>query len=246
MQRSCDIAVIPVEGDLDVTSVPRLYASISYLIDTGCRRIILNLGKAQFIDSAGMALILCSIRAMRKTGGLLSLTNVGDQAYRTLCRIKAVDFVPVSRAGVPKQVPALDPRTEPIWWHVLRCDSCSMSVSRHRVKDLLVQTPLTSDETFDMTLACGEALGNAFDHAKSRLTLVTVCYYPDRVIVQVSDNGCGYQLRANEKPKTSTDMKLERGRGIKLMRMLADEVSISMKSGGKGTAVSLTKMIDNK
>jgi serine/threonine-protein kinase RsbW len=64
------------------------------------------------------------------------------------------------------------------------------------------------------------------------------------VIVQVSDNGCGYQLRANEKPKTPTDMKLERGRGIKLMRMLADEVSISMKSGGKGTAVSLTKMIE--
>ena len=40
-----DITLLPVEGDLDVTSAPRLKIALDDLIDGGCRRVILNMAK---------------------------------------------------------------------------------------------------------------------------------------------------------------------------------------------------------
>ncbi len=244
MQHNSDIAVIPVEADLTVVTAPQLRRELDSLIDGGCKRIILNMGKADFIDSAGMATILLEIRKMRAAGGLLSLMNVTNTAYRALQRVRLVDFVPVTPADTARQVPELDPRVEPIWRRVLSSDAEHMSETRRRVESLLQKTPLTADEAFDMTLACGEAMGNAFDHTDSAFSLVTVTYYPDRVSLEIADTGKGYRLKSGEEPHSTTDKGLERGRGIKLMRLLADEVTISLKSSGKGTSVRLVKMLD--
>lgn len=244
MQHNSDIAVIPVEDDLTVLTAPRLRHELDALIEGGCRRIILNMGKADYIDSAGMATILLEIRKMRSAGGLLSLMNVSKTAYQALRRVRVVDFAPVTPIDTARQVPELDPRIEPLWRRVLCCDAEHMSDTRRRVEHLLRKTPLTSDEAFDMTLACGEALGNAFDHTDTAVTLVTVSCYPDRVSLEVTDTGKGYQLGSCEEPKSTSGSALERGRGIKLMRLLADEVTISLKSSGSGTSVTLVKMLE--
>lgn len=244
MEHTSDIVVLPVESDLTVLTAPRLRHDLDALIDGGCKRIILNMGKATYIDSAGMATILLEIRKMRAAGGLLSLINVSKPAYHSLRRVRVVDFAPVIPADTTRQVPELDPRVEPLWRRVLCSDADHMHETRQRVEHLLENTMLTADEAFDMTLACGEALGNAFDHTDSRYTLVTVSCYPDRVTLDITDTGKGYQLKAGEEPKTTSGSMLERGRGIKLMRLLADEVTISLKSSGKGTQVRLVKMLD--
>ena len=108
---------------------------------------------------------------------------------------------------------------------------------------LLSSLPFSPDGVFDMTLASGEALGNAVDHTCGGGVLVTVAAYPDRAIVDVADCGAGFSLGADEEaPEVAADA--ERGRGIRLMRLLADSVSIEQKSTGEGTVVRLVKLFD--
>lgn len=242
MSDSVNIAIVPVEGDLDVTTVPAVRRRIDRLVAHGCRRVFVNLADASYVDSAGMGLILTEFRRVRALGGLISLLNVSDQAYKALSRMRVLDLMPVRRAGARKALASLDPAVLPRWRMTFRADEGSLSEARSRVGELLGGLPLTPDEVFDMTLAVGEALGNAVDHTCGGGVLVTVADYPDRVCVEVSDCGCGYELAEGEEPP-ETGPCAERGRGIRLMRLLADAVSISRKSAGEGTVVRLVKLV---
>ena len=77
--------------------------------------------------------------------------------------------------------------------------------------------------------------------------LLSVWVYPDRVVVEVTDCGEGFDPLAvgDEESGASsrTAASIERGRGIKLMRMLADSVEIGPKTSGEGTVVRLVKLI---
>lgn len=250
MTNADDILVIPVEGDLDVSCVARLRPYIDERIVGGCRRVILNMAQASYVDSLGMSLIFSEARRLRELGGLLSLVNVNASVYRSLVICRLVDFVPVTGAGPKPPIPALDPTVRPLWHGTMRVDPSRLSMARGRVEQLLTQTGLTPDEVFDMTLAGGEALGNAIDHTSAEGVLLTVSVYADRAVVEVADCGDGFdptrsgdgaEDAANLSDETSGD--LERGRGIKLMRMLADSVEIGRKANGAGTVVRLVKLI---
>lgn len=250
MTNADDILVIPVEGDLDVSCVARLRPYIDERIAGGCRRVILNMAQASYVDSLGMSLIFSEARRLRELGGLLSLVNVNASVYRSLVICRLVDFVPVTGAGPKPPIPALDPTVRPLWHGTMRVDPSRLSMARGRVEQLLTQTGLTPDEVFDMTLAGGEALGNAIDHTSAEGVLLTVSVYADRVVVEVADCGDGFdptgsgdgaEGAADLSDETSGD--LERGRGIKLMRMLADSVEIGRKANGAGTVVRLVKLI---
>ena len=69
--------------------------------------------------------------------------------------------------------------------------------------------------------------------------------YPDRVVVEVTDCGEGFEPAGEGCAGEVGDAgaTLERGRGIKLMRMLADSVEIGPKTSGEGTVVRLVKLI---
>lgn len=250
MTNADDILVIPVEGDLDVSCVARLRPYIDERIAGGCRRVILNMAQASYVDSLGMSLIFSEARRLRELGGLLSLVNVSAPVYRSLVICRLVDFVPVTGAGPKPPIPALDPTVRPLWHGTMRVDPSRLSMARGRVEQLLTQTGLTPDEVFDMTLAGGEALGNAIDHTSAEGVLLTVSVYADRVVVEVADCGDGFDpTRSGDGAEDAADLSdetsgdLERGRGIKLMRMLADSVEIGRKANGAGTVVRLVKLI---
>ncbi len=250
MTNADDILVIPVEGDLDVSCVARLRPYIDERIVGGCRRVILNMAQASYVDSLGMSLIFSEARRLRELGGLLSLVNVNASVYRSLVICRLVDFVPVTGAGPKPPIPALDPTVRPLWHGTMRVDPSRLSMARGRVEQLLTQTGLTPDEVFDMTLAGGEALGNAIDHTSAEGVLLTVSVYADRVVVEVADCGDGFDpTRSGDGAEDAADLSdetsgdLERGRGIKLMRMLADSVEIGRKANGAGTVVRLVKLI---
>lgn len=195
-----------------------------------------------YVDSAGMGLIITELRRMRSQGGLLSIVNVSDQAYLALRRMRVLDYMPVHRLGSKSRVTSLDPSVLPLWRMTFRADAGTLSDARDRIGDLLARLSFTPDEVFDMKLASGEALGNAFDHACDDGVLVTVAAYPDRATVEVSDCGCGFELSEDEEPE-EVGPSAERGRGIRLMRLLADSVSITRKQTGEGTVVRLVKLL---
>lgn len=242
MSSQTNIALVPLEGDLDVRSVPRVRNVVTQLVAGGCRRIVLSMASVDYVDSAGMGLLLGLVSRMHDVRGLLSITDVSSQLMRLFKRYRLVDYAPVSRAGERPVVQELDPSVRPLSCNVLRVDPDDLCGARGRINELLGRMDFTSDALFDMTLAVGEALGNAVDHTCNGGVLATVTIYPDRAVVEVSDCGCGYELDADQDPETTLD-PIERGRGIKLMRLLADSVTIGLKPSGKGTVVRLVKLV---
>lgn len=242
METNCDIVIVPVKGDLNVITTPRLEKVLSDFCKAGCRRIILNMAEVEYVDSCGMALLVNQTKKMRKLGGNLSLTNVTDQVYRSLCIACLVDFIPVSlKAKV--SVPVLDPSARPLWKRTMQVEPDDMELIRKRVQNLLESLPMSKADVYDMTLAGGEAIGNAIDHTSSKDVFVTITGYSDRVIMEVTDSGCGFELKAGQELKQTC---CERGRGIKLMRLLTDSVEISKKTLGQGTVVKLVKLVKPK
>lgn len=296
LEDRANIALVPVAGDLDVTSVAGLRDVLDGLINRGCRRIILSFADCDYIDSTGMGLILSEIRKMRACGGLLSLTNVSDRILRTFRICRVVDVAPVSTAGPRPRVPALDPSVQALWRSSLKVNPDNMADTRLHVARLLQRVPLSEDGRFDANLAIGEAIGNAVDHTESAFALVTLAGYADRVVAEISDCGCGFDCseeehgpriiasegsggatngkgiadeevanskgadgkgvsRAQETSKAavpfttdqvegsiSSAQPAERGRGIKLMRLLADSVEIHRRPSG-GTVVRIVKLV---
>jgi anti-sigma regulatory factor (Ser/Thr protein kinase) len=120
-------------------------------------------------------------------------------------------------------------------------DANDLSQTRAQVREWLGSLRLSENEVFDMTLACGEAIGNAVDHGCG-CALVTLTAWPDRAIMEITDCGCGFDCAPGEVPAPEHG-GLERGRGISLMRLLVDSVEISSRARGEGTLVRLTKMI---
>ena len=239
MERNANIALVPVDGDLDVTTVSPMRETLDRLIDGGCRRIVLNMAGADFVDSAGMGLIISGIARMRSVGGLLSLTNVTPPVLRALRIARVVDYASVSTDAGEGDVPELDPSVLPLWRRVIRIDPTDMREARDKVEELLEGLDFSADDRFDAKLAVGEALGNAVDHTDGSCVLMAVAGYPDRVVVEVSDCGCGLQGPVGDQP---TGPWNERGRGIKLMRLLADSVTITKKNVGSGTVVRIVKL----
>lgn len=249
MAAQTNIAQVCVDGDLDVRSAPKVRAWIDGLVDSGCRRVVLNMANASYADSAGFGMILREMRRMREVGGILSLTNVKDRVYRSLVVMRMADLVPITRAGASREVPDLPAGALPEWRTTFRVDAGGLEQARGRLHSLIAGLPLSNDDIFDMNLASGEALGNAVDHTCAEGVLVTVAAYADRVVVDVADCGegflpgdCGCAGGGGAAAEPEGDSFAERGRGIKLMRLLADSVTIGPKTSGSGTVVRLVKM----
>ena len=66
--------------------------------------------------------------------------------------------------------------------------------------ELLESLPLRRDERYDVALALGEALGNAYDHAGGVGCILTVQAYGDRVVLEVLDRGVGYSIDGASEP----------------------------------------------
>lgn len=238
MPTNHDIALVPVSGDLNVRTAPALRSTLEALMDSGCRRIVLNMAEVPFVDSSGMAVIFGCIRTMRTNGGLISLVNVTPGVLHILRVARLVDVVPVSAAGEQRVVEELDSSVLPLWRTTLQVRPDGLELARRRTEELARSLGFAGDATFDLTLAVGEALGNAVDHTCGEGILATMSGYHDRMVVEVSDCGEGF-----DESSVGETQDGERGRGLRLMRLLVDSVSVSARSAGKGTVVRLVKLV---
>lgn len=236
-----DIAVIAPARDIDIASVPRLREQVDTLIEGGVRRILINCQNVTFIDSTGLAFLLSRARTLFGCDGLLSLVNASPDVARFLQIARLIDILHVSTAERPA-IPVISPDVPPLWskTFAIRQGVEHLAEYRHRVAELLGGVPLSREERFDVALAAGEALSNAYDHAcGGEGATMTVYAHPDRVVIEVRDRGCGFEIGADEEPVESH----ERGRGIKLMRMLVDSVEVRRRPDAPGTQVRLIKLV---
>lgn len=249
MRRNDDASVVvSLAGEVTWEVSRRLRERLESLVAQGNHNIVANLAEVTYIDSSGLATLLALNRRLRKIGGRLMLVNVSDRIMRALRLARVSEFLPACgrRSDRHDQImttPVEAPRT--VRSLSVPCDPARMGETRQKAAELFSALGLDRDTVFDLTLALGEALGNAFDHgggacADGNVT-VTVAVYRDRVVAEVTDTGCGCGYRDGDELPTPTET---RGRGIRLMMMLADGLSITPRRTGHGTVVRLVKMLD--
>lgn len=126
-----------------------------------------------------------------------------------------------------------------IWWEARGlADGATARTLRLRVDDWIADTLEVDDvRRSDMLLTVAEALANAAEHAYSSSPeagemQVTIAYddADARMVIQVSDRGTWLD-------HTSGPTDTSRGRGLLLMRALADDVTLD--SDPEGTRVQL-------
>ena len=101
--------VLDVRGDLDVYSSPALRHQIIDRIQHGDSRIIVDLEHVDFLDSAGVAVMINGLRLATNSDGTLVLVQPGDQVRRML-RLTNLDQVLQTFPSVEEAVSMASPK----------------------------------------------------------------------------------------------------------------------------------------
>jgi serine/threonine-protein kinase RsbW len=105
--------------------------------------------------------------------------------------------------------------------------------------------PLSDEVLADLKLALTEAASNSVRHAYAEegVGVVEVVYelHPDRLVIEVSDEGAGFEPASprGDDPETLA----EGGLGIAIIRAIADDVEIRRQPGGKGSRLRFIKTL---
>lgn len=75
-----DVTIVALESRLDAVVASQLKDRIGQLVDKGARKLIIDLGETQFIDSSGCGALVACLRAVVKAGGDLRLARPTRQA----------------------------------------------------------------------------------------------------------------------------------------------------------------------
>lgn len=242
-----DTCVARLSGDVDMAVVPDLRDEINQMIDAGCRNVVLALGEVVYVDSSALGLLVGLDHKLRPLGGRLVLADSTRDVSRIL-ELSGLVTVAASIVMSPSVESALEGLelppvvTEPIWTTRIEMpiDVNQLSPVREQVSDALRPLGFPESSLFDMKVALGEALANALRHGvvdpgKGEVW-VDVIAYDDRVVMEVGDNGPGFDGCHT----ADHDLYSPSGRGIMFMQALMDRVEFDCAPSG-GTVVRLIK-----
>jgi anti-sigma B factor antagonist len=71
-----DVAILILTGRLDLTSANELKSASRDIMGTGSRKMILNMGKVDFINSSGLGTLVSILKDVRSANGRLKLSNL--------------------------------------------------------------------------------------------------------------------------------------------------------------------------
>jgi serine/threonine-protein kinase RsbW len=120
-------------------------------------------------------------------------------------------------------------------------------VCRLALDGLADAAPLTPEILSDLKLAVTEACANSIAHAYGNeigLIRVDVALEPERVLVQVADDGVGIENPeiGTFEPEAGNGLR-EGGMGLALISALVDELHVGPGAGGRGTRVVFSKLL---
>ncbi|MFJ8788439.1 ATP-binding protein [Streptomyces sp. NPDC102462] len=134
-----------------------------------------------------------------------------------------------------------------IWWSLhLRREAASVPLARRLLLGTMETAGVDPDISYDLSVALSEACANAVEHGGDRTRGASEAYrvtaYLDgeKCRIEVTDSGPGF---ARPPAVRAPRVDAEHGRGLCLIRELADHVHIGDKPGRGGTVVSFDKML---
>jgi serine/threonine-protein kinase RsbW len=241
------VCVVHLEGEVDIALVPEVRRTLDATISSGCRNMVLDLTAVTYADSSALGLLVWIDHKLAPNGGKLVLVGANRDVTRVLELSGLVGVAPSisASASVSSALEGLELRTEerPELWKrtvglLARIDE--LSAARQEVVAALEPLNMAEATLFDIKVAVGEALANAVRHGSPRgeedRVTVDVIGYDDRVVIKVSDTGCGFAGEAS----CTGDVYASGGRGVMFMRALMDRVEFDVGPEG-GTTVTLVK-----
>ncbi|MGH4034707.1 ATP-binding protein [Actinomycetota bacterium Odt1-20B] len=143
-----------------------------------------------------------------------------------------------------------------IWWSLhLRRDVESVPLARRLLIGTMETAGVDPDVSYDLSVALSEACANAVEHGGAPVPgsepagayRVTAYLDGDTCRIEVADSGPGFPARrpapgtaALPAPAAET---AEHGRGLHLIKELADHVHLGNKPGRGGAVISFDKII---
>ncbi|MFF9456029.1 ATP-binding protein [Streptomyces flaveolus] len=141
-----------------------------------------------------------------------------------------------------------------IWWSLhLRREAASVPLARRLLLGTMETAGVDPDISFDLSVALSEACANAVEHggddergSPSDAYRVTAYLDGERCRIEVADTGPGFDAGASGRPcgpDRPAPADAEHGRGLCLIRELADHVHIGGTPGRAGAVVSFDKLL---
>ncbi|HUU75635.1 MAG TPA: STAS domain-containing protein [Methanoregulaceae archaeon] len=75
-RESGNVTVVSLMGRMDASSSPEAEAGMSRLISSGSRRVVVDMSGLDYISSAGLRVMLASLKKLRNDGGQLVLVGL--------------------------------------------------------------------------------------------------------------------------------------------------------------------------
>ncbi|WP_046727545.1 ATP-binding protein [Streptomyces humi] len=136
-----------------------------------------------------------------------------------------------------------------IWWSLhLRREAASVPLARRLLIGTMETAGVDPDISYDLSVALSEACANAVEHGgagrPSEAYRVTAYLDGEKCRIEVADSGPGIGPGfARTQDIRPARLDAEHGRGLCLIRELADHVHIGSKPGRGGTVVSFDKIL---
>ncbi|MFG2132660.1 ATP-binding protein [Streptomyces sp. NPDC048751] len=136
-----------------------------------------------------------------------------------------------------------------IWWSLhLRREAASVPLARRLLLGTMETAGVDPDISYDLSVALSEACANAVEHGGdaghggcSEAYRVTAYLDGEKCRIEVADSGPGFA--GEDRPPRPAHDECENGRGLYLIRELADHVHIGNKPGRNGAVVSFDKIL---
>ncbi|MFD8260015.1 ATP-binding protein [Streptomyces griseoluteus] len=136
-----------------------------------------------------------------------------------------------------------------IWWSLhLRRDAASVPLARRLLIGAMETAGVDPDVSYDISVALTEACANAVEHGghaqgeHAEAYRVTAYLDGEKCRIEVADSGPGV-ASAPALGIRMARVDAEDGRGLCLIRELADHVHIGARPGRTGTVVSFDKIL---
>ena len=81
------VDVLRCRGDLNASSMVLIKNKVSRLMHKNRKNVLLDLGKTQHVDLAGLGILVERIKKIRSVDGDIKLCNVRPQVLQTFCLV---------------------------------------------------------------------------------------------------------------------------------------------------------------
>ncbi len=86
-------AVVELTGRIDAIAVQTQRPALLSMLDDGTTRIVVDLSRTQFLDSAAMAMLVSLMKRARQAGGDVRVVEPADESVRRILRLTRLDLV---------------------------------------------------------------------------------------------------------------------------------------------------------